>query len=500
MRLALTALLALLAAASLTIAETARAAGVAAPRLVRNIATGETGWFSSPSLVDLDGDHRLEIVAPFYSTFVFDAAGHQLGKGTATEGRVYAPSVVADLDGDGSREIVVGGNDGTVAAYDLRGGALQVRPGWPASTCSGGQCPETRGLAAADLDGDGRDEVVATTTNTSPSGAQVFVFDASGAPKPGWPRYDASDATFNGIGNHGYGTFGENVGIGQLDDDRQLEIVVTYDNHLINVFNHDGTSVLASPWYTNRESGHVGARLGWGQFIRWLSPRVEADHLHRHTGPWPDVNRDAWLQWTASPPSIADLDRDGRSEVIGLPNVELHEPYETQAYAFTVLDGAQGGGARSARRHRGFERLPLTRKPAARGDDLYPRAAFRRRRSLTSAATGARRSSRRCPTGTCTPSAPLAASCGATTTRTVRGRRSPRRSSPPTSTGTGAPSSSSGPTAPRPARAGSSCCPRRGTCCARYASGVRRPTGTASGSRRPRRSPTSTATGAWRSS
>ena len=94
--------------------------------------------------------------------------------------------------------------------------------------------------------------------------------------------------------------------------------------------------------------------------------------MHRHTGPWPDINRNAWLQWTASPPSIADLDRDGRNEVIGLPNVERHEPYETQSYAFAVLDSAQGGGARSARRHRGFERMPLTGKPAARGDDLYP--------------------------------------------------------------------------------------------------------------------------------
>jgi hypothetical protein len=102
---------------------------------------------------------------------VFDARGRMLGKGTASKGRVYAPSVVADLDGDGSREIVVGGNDGTVAAYDLRGGSLQVRPGWPSSTCSGGQCPETRGLAAADIDGDGRDEVVATTTNTSSTGS-----------------------------------------------------------------------------------------------------------------------------------------------------------------------------------------------------------------------------------------------------------------------------------------------------------------------------------------
>jgi len=192
-----------------------------------------------------------------------------------------------------------------------------------------------------------------TTTNTSPTGSQVCVFDASGAlyrpagaPATAWPRFNTlfgpgNDGDFNGVGNHGYGAYGENVGIGNLDDDPQLEIVVTFDNHQINVFNHDGTSVLASPWYTSRASGHVGARLGWGQFIRWLSPHVEANHYHRHVGPWPDVRSTPWLQWTASPPSIADLDRDRRNEVIGLPNVELNEPYETQAYAFMALDGAQ---------------------------------------------------------------------------------------------------------------------------------------------------------------
>lgn len=74
---------------------------------------------------------------------MFDALGTQIGaKGTATKGRVYAPHVVADLDGDGVKEIVVGGNDGTVAAYEFKDGALAVKSVWPASTCSGGMCPE----------------------------------------------------------------------------------------------------------------------------------------------------------------------------------------------------------------------------------------------------------------------------------------------------------------------------------------------------------------------
>src|SRR5262249_36013946 len=142
------------------------------------------------------GDGKKEIVAPLYSTFVYDASGKQLAKGTATKGRVYAPGVVADLDKDGAIDVVVGGNDGTGAAYTWKGGTLA--PKWTASTNSGGDSPEARGMAAADLDGDGQIEVAVTTTNTATTGAQVFVF----AGKTGalyqpqkttwaaWPRYN----------------------------------------------------------------------------------------------------------------------------------------------------------------------------------------------------------------------------------------------------------------------------------------------------------------------
>jgi hypothetical protein len=116
-------------------------AKVSAPRLVRHIATGETGWFSSPGLVDLNGDGRLEIVAPDYSTFVFDASGRLLGKGTATKGRVYAPGVVADLDGDKVPEIVVGGNEGTVAAYDLSAASSRPSPAGPHRRAAAGSAP-----------------------------------------------------------------------------------------------------------------------------------------------------------------------------------------------------------------------------------------------------------------------------------------------------------------------------------------------------------------------
>lgn len=56
---------------------------------------------------------------------------------------------------------------------------------------------------------------------------------------------------------------------------------------------------------------------------------------------------------------------------MGVPNVEKNEPYETQAYAVMVLEGAHGDGSRSAMRKAGWETLPRGAAPIA-VDGYYP--------------------------------------------------------------------------------------------------------------------------------
>jgi hypothetical protein len=357
---------------------------VQAPVFVRNL-TGQTSWFASPVVVDLDGNGSNELVTAYYDVYVFSSDGTLLHRAEDGSGRVYAPHVVADLDGDGVTEVVAGRGH-QVWAWEWDGSSLVVKSGWPADTTTGGNPPEVRGMAAGDLDGDGTIEIVVTTTQTvatSLGGAQVFVFSANGSSfqppgghSPAWPRYNnlsgpGNDADRNGMGHSGFGCYGLNAAVGDIDDDPELEVLATYDNHHIQAFDPDGVAIDSSDYFTNRSSPWVGNRLTWGQFIRWADPAVEHDHYHLHTGTWPHPDWTEWLQWTASPPSVADLDLDGRSEVIGVPNIEMHVPYVTQAYGVMVLEGSHGDGSRSARRKTGWETLPRGGTPID-VDGWYP--------------------------------------------------------------------------------------------------------------------------------
>ena len=190
---------------------------VQAPEFVKNLS-GQTSWFAAPLVVDLDGDGSNELIAAYYDLFVFDAQMNELARIEDGDGRVFAGHVVADLEGDGTTEIVYA-RGSQVWAVEWRDGAASVKDGWPADTTTADNPPEVRGMAAADLDGDGTIEIVATTTQTERTengGAQVFVFDANGdlyqpagGHSPAWPRYNALTGEGNDLDRNGHVSFNE---------------------------------------------------------------------------------------------------------------------------------------------------------------------------------------------------------------------------------------------------------------------------------------------------
>lgn len=139
--------------------------------------------YAAPVAADLDGDGKPEILHA--SQGAWGGTGFQRGglRIWTADARVYAqtqtedsrlpwralpgfsmdaPPVVADLDGDGRWEVVAPSYTGTIHAWDAKGRAM---PGWlpsaGARTRLDNDALLRAPIVAVDLDGDGRDEIVA---------------------------------------------------------------------------------------------------------------------------------------------------------------------------------------------------------------------------------------------------------------------------------------------------------------------------------------------------
>ncbi|MGW8224383.1 MAG: FG-GAP repeat domain-containing protein [Anaerolineales bacterium] len=267
----------------------------------------ETGWYSSPAIIDLDGDGGNEVLGSAYSIVAMDgetggliwrtASGHDRSQpGASNSGRTWPGIVVADVDGDHSNEIVTAHGGGYVSVYDLNG---YFAPGWPQQPTGGN---ELRGLSVSDLDADGTLEII--TTGAVYGKVNTWVYEHNGQLRNGWPQ----------LGNdsgYAYGIFNDNAAVGDLDGDGYSELVVPSDVHYICAYERNGAQIPASASYGTKGWGKVGVweslaveQRGWGtcDASDGRSERYRANFAH-------------------GPAVIADVDQNGTKEVIATGNV-----------------------------------------------------------------------------------------------------------------------------------------------------------------------------------
>ncbi|MFZ4573208.1 MAG: FG-GAP-like repeat-containing protein [Phycisphaerales bacterium] len=132
--------------------------------------TGEEMWafktgshiYHGPSLGDLDGDGEPELVVGSYDGRVYAVRGRdgsELWNADAGDRYIMSPTVITDVNGDGKPEVVAASEHVTV--YRADGSTLWSEP---VAADPGAYDSVTRGVAVADLDGDGTPDLAYLTS------------------------------------------------------------------------------------------------------------------------------------------------------------------------------------------------------------------------------------------------------------------------------------------------------------------------------------------------
>ena len=211
--------------------------GGASPTFTAFVLTGTatTTAIITATIVDVNSDGFLDILVPLYggttvSWYESDGAltpsftQHTISSVT---GSAPVQSVATDMDGDGFLDVAVAvSTAGTVVWYQSSGGS---RPTFTGSVVYG-SVNQSWGLAPADVDGDGRDDLV-TTDRTGAGGAGLTRWHQNSGTSP--PTF-----TTWTIGNSTGAVY---VAAVDLNSDRLIDVAVTTSTV-------GGTQVV---WYQN---------------------------------------------------------------------------------------------------------------------------------------------------------------------------------------------------------------------------------------------------------
>jgi hypothetical protein len=317
------------------------------------------GVYSSPTLCDLDGDGDMEIAFGGWDhrIYLLDHNGNSLwhdlppgrnGPGYFTADTIWSTAACADLNKDGTKEIIIGGDitsggklpDGTITEdggylyiLDIDGNEL-VRRFFPETVYAS--------PAVGDLDGDGDLEIVTGTgwywwnAHGRTEQPYVYAFDTSHVfdsdmdysdpdklpHLPGWPR----PTVYPGFSS---------PALADLDEDGDLEVIIgSGDPYIDNgddmpgagsvyAWHHDGTLVSGWPVYPKNAqnppkdtyvlSSPTIADVDNDGEVEILFAMLWDVHVYNVDGTRQALLRTCRTVWSS--PAVGDTDSDGKVEV-----------------------------------------------------------------------------------------------------------------------------------------------------------------------------------------
>ncbi len=229
---------------------------------------------------------------------------------------IHSSPVVADLEPDGTPDIVIFSTDGKLHVLTPDGtehaGPWPLQLG-PPSSIADGQNWVSGSAALVDLDRDGDLEILQATFD-----GKLHALSALGVEAPGFPVTMGTYST-------------DTPTVADLDGDGDPEIVCRYNPNAVGLWSHTG--VMQPGWPQTMANAPGGAIDVWssaafgdldgdGELEVVMGGYEGYGHAFHHTGAivagWPvNLNPSGGFPgWVLSSPACADFDQDGRDEVV----------------------------------------------------------------------------------------------------------------------------------------------------------------------------------------